>query len=235
MNDNSVNQVEQSDDDRLDRAMAQRLAKLGRLPVDISGLERRLRTEIGPGDIASAEPSRRMRIGSFSRYRAVAAAILVGAVIAAVVLISFIGPAYASSSQMAQVHEDIVSGRTPVIQVNSIEEASHTLSKDWSHSPGLPNVPNDHVMACCMKSVRNKKMACVLLKAEGVPITMAVANAADMRLPSSPSRTRGGITYHLQSTGRLNMVMTEHDGRWVCLIAELPADRLMDFADQLQF
>jgi hypothetical protein len=56
-----------------------------------------------------------------------------------------------------------------------------------------------------------------------------------MRLPSSPTRTRGGVTYHVQSSGRLNMVMTEWDDRWVCLIGEIPADRLMDIAEQLRF
>ena len=51
-------------------------------------------------------------------------------------------------------------------------------------------------MACCMKSVKNKKVACVLLKSEDVAVTMTVANAADMKLPRSPTVTRGGVTYH---------------------------------------
>jgi hypothetical protein len=31
------------------------------------------------------------------------------------------------------------------------------------------------------------------------------------------------------------MVMTERQGRWVCLIGELSAERLMDVVDQLRF
>jgi hypothetical protein len=46
---------------------------------------------------------------------------------------------------------------------------------------------------------------------------------------------RAGVTYHVQSSGRVNMVMTERQGRWVCLMGEAPIERLMDFAERLQF
>jgi hypothetical protein len=83
----------------------------------------------------------------------------------------------------------------------------------------------------CMKSVQNKKVACVLLKSEDVPVTLTVANAGDIRLPRSPTVTRAGVTYHIQSLGKLNMVMTKHRERWVCLIGEAPAERLMNMAE----
>ena len=90
-------------------------------------------------------------------------------------------------------------------------------------------------MACCLKNVKDKKVACVLLRSEGVPVTMVVANAGDMRSPKSSTVQRGGVTYHVQSSGVLNMVMTERHGRWVCMIGQVPADRLMDLASQLAF
>ena len=239
MNDNDrPDDVTGPEGDRRDRATAARLARLRGLPVDVSRLEQRLRAEIGPPPAAASSAGDldlRLRVGWLRPYRAAAAALLVAAVIAAALLATSSGPALASAGQMARVHEDLVSGRTPVIQVDSIEAASRALAADWPQSPNLPGMPREHVMACCMKSVRDKRMACVLLKAEGVPVTMAVARAADMRLPASPTRTRGGVTYHVQSVGRLNMVMAERQGRWVCLIAELPVERLMDFADQLRF
>ena len=88
-------------------------------------------------------------------------------------------------------------------------------------------------MACCMKSVKNKKVACVLLKNGGIPVTLTVANAADMRLPTSPTIQRGGITYHVQTEGALKMVMTERNDRWICLIGELSADKLIELATKL--
>ena len=121
------------------------------------------------------------------------------------------------------------------MQVDSIDEANKALAGQWPGGPTVPDAPQSHVMACCMKSVKDKKVACVLLKSEGEPVTMTVANAADMRLPKSPTVTRGGVTYHVQAAGDLNMVMTERRERWICLIGRLPAPRLMDLADQLQF
>jgi hypothetical protein len=142
---------------------------------------------------------------------------------------------------MATLHEELVSGRTPVMRVESVEQANQMLAAQWKSPPAVPGVPQDsasppaHVMACCMKSVKDKKVACVLLKREGVPVTMTVANSADMKLPDSPKVSRNGGDFHVQSSGNLHMVMTEKRGRWVCLIGELPAERLMDLASQLQF
>ena len=90
-------------------------------------------------------------------------------------------------------------------------------------------------MACCMKSVKSKKIACVLLRNENVPVTMTVANAADMRLPTSPTIQRDGVTYHVQSEGALNMVMAERHDRWICLIGELSPEQLVALAAKLRF
>lgn len=223
--------------DLVDRAIADRLAKLRTMPVDTSRLEASLRAVLPPPpQVTENVGTGRLRVGWFRPLRAVAASfVLLSAVVAIVLLTSSSGPALASPGEMARMHEDLVSGRVPVIQVDSIAEAGRALNEQWPDRPDLPNAPDSHVMACCMKSVKNKKVACVLLRSEGVPVTMTVARAADMRLPSSPTVVRGGMTYHVQATGELNMVMAERAGRWVCLIGNRPAERLMDLADQLQF
>ena len=74
-----------------------------------------------------------------------------------------------------------------------------------------------------------------LLKDDGVPVTMTVANASDMRTPKTPTATRNGVSYNVESVGALQMVMTQRNGRWICLIGELPALRLMELAEKLQF
>jgi hypothetical protein len=220
---------DQIQDDRMDRAVAERLSKLRTMPVDTSRLDRALRAQI-PAPTPSW--AARLRIGPL---RAVAAGIGILLIISVVLLTTATGPALASPTQMAQFHQDLVTGKTPVMQVDSIEAANQALNSQWPQSPQVPAVPAQHVMACCMKSVKDKKVACVLLKDAGVPITMTVANASDMRTPKSPTVIRGGVTYNVESVGALNMVMTERHGRWICLIGELPAERLMDVAAQLQF
>jgi hypothetical protein len=229
-------------DPRLDRAVERRLARLRTMPVDSSRLEKAILSQIPRPQLeepAEQQQRQRMRIGwltGLRPLRAVAASfLLLSAVVAAVLLFSSGGQALASPSQMAQMHEDLVSGRTPVMQVTSIEEANNVLSGQWPGGPSVPDAPQSHVMACCMKSIKDKKVACVLLRSEGEPVTMTVANAADMRLPKSDTVTHAGVTYHVQSSGSLNMVMTERNGRWVCLIGRLPAERLMNLASRLTF
>jgi hypothetical protein len=216
------------DESEQDRAIAARLAKLRSMPVDTGALDRKLEAVIGR--------SARKPAWFIARpFRAIAASAAILLIIAVALYSTSGGPALASATRMAQVHLDVVSGKTPVTQVNSIEEANRAISQQWAQSPELPGIPAMHGMACCMKSVKNKKVACVLFKSEGVPITMTVANAEDMKTPSCPEVKRNGVTFHVQSVDALSMVMTERDNRWVCLIAQLPADRLMDIAEKLEF
>src|SRR4029077_14554456 len=85
------------------------------------------------------------------------------------------GPVMASPDAMAQFHQDNISGRMPAIPVSSLAEAGSKLSVD------MPEMPAEHAMLCCMHSIKDRRMACVLLRSEGdVPVTLAVANADDL-------------------------------------------------------
>lgn len=218
--------------DPIDEAVARRLGKLRTMPVDTSKLDGRLLAAI----------PRRQNATIYHRLRrplaAVAASITVGVIIAATVLLSSSsGEVLASPAQMAQVHRDIVSNALPVTRVNSIEEASKVLSQQsGAQSPQLPEAPQAHVMACCMKSIRNKRIACVLMQDQaGTPITMTVARSSDMRMPHGRSLERNGVMYQAQAVGELNMVMTERAGRYVCLMSQLSQDQLVDLVTRLQF
>ena len=214
-------------EDRFDQAVAARLRKLGATPVDTTTLDRRLRQAI---------PRRRPMVLRLMRpLTAVAASITILAVLAATLLTTSSGEVLASPAQMAQVHQDIVANRIPVTRVNSIDEAGKVLSQQWPGTPNLPRPPESHVMACCMKSIKDKRVACVLLNNEGTPVTMTVAKSSDMRLPKGTVIAHNGVDYHVQSTSNLNMVSTERNGRWVCLIGETSSDRLMQIAERLQF
>ena len=228
---NSEAPYEGEADDSLDRAVSARLGKLRTTPVDLSNLEKAIKAQIPPVDRQSRWPVMPLR-----PLRAIAASlVLVSAIAAAILLNASSGPALAEATQMAQVHQEIVSGKIPVMQVSSIDAANRMLNQQSPGAPALPNVPDSHVMACCMKSVHNKKMACVLLKNEGVPVTLAVASASDMKLPSAPVQTRNGVAYRVQHVGNLSMVMTDRNGKWLCLIGQVDAARLMDIATQVQF
>jgi anti-sigma factor RsiW len=218
-------------DEWLDQATAARLAKLRSMPVDTSRLERLVEAQI-PRPAARAT----IRLSQWLRpFRAIAASLLIAGIIGALLFATSGGPAIASAADMAKFHDDLVSGRVAVTHVASVDAANKTLAAEWAQSPRIPNMPADHVMACCMGSVKNKKVACVLMEDSGGPISMTVANASDMQAPASPTVTRGGVTYHVQSVGQLHMVMTERNGRWICLIGKMSADRMMDLASSLEF
>lgn len=219
----------ESDNRPLDEATASRLAKLGNLLVDTSHLDRLIQARI-------PRPAAIRPVLWLGPQRIAIAACLMAAIGFAALLIGTSGgPVMASTAEMAQLHDDLVSGRIPTTQVNSVQAANGALAAQWAQSPQVPNIPQDHVMACCMRSMKNKKMACVLFKGEGEPVTMTVANASDMQMPASSTSVRNGIEYQVQSIGTLNMVMTQRNGRLICLIAKLPIDRLIDLSAGLEF
>jgi hypothetical protein len=121
------------------------------------------------------------------------------------------------------------------VEVSSIEAAAAALSQQWPKAPALPDMPDDHVMACCVHEMGRKKMACVSLTVDDVPITMAVADSADVKVPNGTTVIRDGVTWQVESSRGVNMAMTERGGRWVCLMGRLPTDRLIDLAAKLQF
>jgi hypothetical protein len=219
------------EDERWEQAVSGRLSKLRSMPVDTGRLAAVLQAQI-------PQPASRHKTLwlSLRSVRAIAASVLlVGALTAVVLLATMSRPALASPAQMARMHEDLVTGKTPAVQVDSIDAANKVLAGEHPQFPALPDVPADHVMACCMNSVKDKKVACLLMKREGVPVSLMVARSQDMRFPSSPVTVRNGVSYHVQASGKLNMVMAERHDRWVCLIGKLPAERLMDLAAQLEF
>lgn len=232
-------------DRNLDRATGERLSRLRTMPVDTSRLKRSLASIVPAPSVesSSAQPFR-LRLP-----RAVAAGFLALAItVVAIILSTTGGPVLASAAQMVAVHNDIVAGRVAVTRVDSIDAANRALAALSPRSPTLPAIasiastqqaqpPAAHVMACCMRSVKDKNLACVLLMRDGVPVTMSVAAADDMRSQTTGGERveRGGVTYHVQVVDHLTMVACERDGRWVCLIGELPAMELMDLSAGLRF
>jgi hypothetical protein len=200
------------------------------MPVDTSSLDLGLLAHV-----RRPAESRRSAGWWLRSWRAVAAVLLLAVMVAGLMLAAAGGPVLASPSLMAELHRDMVGQRVSAMQITSMAEASEALGCQWARGPDLPKVPEAHVQACCMRDVKNKKVACVLLESEGVLVTMTVAHASDMKMPSCPEVVRDGRIYHVQEKDGLSMVMTERQGRWVCLIAQLPAERLLRLVAGLTF
>jgi hypothetical protein len=140
-----------------------------------------------------------------------------------------------AAADLARVHREVVEGKG-VAPVTSVDEANRMIAAMAEGLVTVPGVPAAHVHACCMKSVKDKKVACVLLKNEGEePVTMTVAPADAMKSPRSPTVAVGGVTYHVEKVGDLTMVMTERHGRWVCLVSKAEQGKLIELAGKLIF
>jgi anti-sigma factor RsiW len=217
----------ENESQRLDNAVSHRLSKLRSVPVDTSRLDAAIRRRI-----PRREP---MVLRLFRPLNAVAASMLIVGLIAAILLSSSSGQVLASPAQMAQVHQDLIANRDSIMHVNSIDDAARVLAGSMNGSMRLPAPRNGQVMACCMKSIRDKKIACILLETDNKLVTLSVARGSDMRMPNAPSVERDGTKFFLQSYDSLNMVSANRQGHWVCLMGEIPTDRLVKLGAQLQF
>jgi hypothetical protein len=221
--------------ERLDRAVADRLAKLRTMPVDVSALRRAVEAATANAEPRAQRARFRLLKPFLTPMRAAAASLLIGGLIA-VLLVALSGrPVLASPDRMAELHQSLVSGDAHVRTVKSVAEANEFLATQNPGGPSVPGVPDEHVMACCIHAVGHKKVSCVSLVADGVPVSMAVADAADLKLPASETLTVDGVTYHVQSAQGVQMVMSARNGRWVCLMGKLPTERLVELAKSLRF
>jgi hypothetical protein len=211
----------------LDEATSRRLAKLGNIPFDTSKLKMEVETSIAglqPGQVG-----RRKR-----RFGLAVVAVIAVAVSATVALWPRNNAVLASPAILAQVHREVLSGATHSTPVTSYAAARTVLSAQWPDGPQIPRLSGDHVVACCVHQVGHKKMACLLLQADGVPCSFAIANARDVRINGGDPLKINGVTYHVQSAGSVNMVMATRDELWFCLMGELPITRLAEMAGSMR-
>jgi hypothetical protein len=215
----------------LDQATQARLGKLRSMPVDTTRL-----------DLAMERLLPRPREGAarilHMRPVKAAAAVIALVTMVGVVLWSLSGGAVlAAPDMMARFHQEMIDGKVQAIEVQDIAQANQALASQWEQTVQIPQVPDGHAMLCCMRTIKDKRVACVLLRDgnSGVPVTMAVAKAVDLRMPDTQSVVREGVKYHLQTSGDLHMVMTERDGRFFCLISELPTEDLIKLVQGITF
>jgi hypothetical protein len=217
----------------LDNATSKRLAKLRTAPVDTSQFLKAVETQIPR---THAHP-RHLLLTWLTPLRAAAASLLVLGLIATLVISSSSGPVLASAERLAEIHDEVLTaaGGNHVTRVDSIDAANAALAAEWPGAPLIPKLSEGQVTSCCIHTMGRKKTACVAFEFDGVPVTMAVAEGSAVKLPVGETLDIGGVIYHVQSHGGINMVMTERGGRWVCLMGKLPVSRLAELAGTLRF
>lgn len=214
-------------EERLDAAMSKRLAKLSTLPVDTSHLDRALRAEIGAPE-ARTNWSRRLK-----PITAVAASLILLVLLTMALLQN--QTAQASPEMMLQFHRDVVAGKVATMQVDSVTELNKAFEAFSAGGIKVDGMPASMKMECCVRDVANKRVACVLLKDGGGPVTLSIAESDAFKpLSSSPVMHRGE-KFYVQSSDGLTMVTVDRGTRRVCLIGEQPAEKLMTLTEGLHF
>ena len=212
--------------DAFDQALSQRLAQLSAMPVDTSRLDRALRAAIAP-----AAPVRRR--GIFRSFAAIAASLIFVILVGMAFLQN--RSAQAAPELMLQLHRDMVSGRIASMQVDSVDDVNRAFAAFGQAGVQMNAPPEMQLMACCLQDVGNKKVACILLKDQGTPVTLTVADLDAVRPPASPPIVHNGETFHMQTGADLNMITVDRGQHRICLIGPLPAEKLMALTDHLKF
>ena len=209
------------ENDSFDDAMTNRLSRLRSMPIDMSALQAAIFRQF-------PRQTHQIRRHWFNRPLRLAASVLLALGMSAALLIATLPrPVEASPQMLAEMHQQMQSEQSMATPVTSMDAAQTVLSRQWSSAPAMPTGDGHEVMACCVHQIGQKKAACVMLKVDNTLVTMAVAKASEVRMPATLTVVRDGVSYAVQSSGDLNMVMTERNGQWTCLMGQIPIDRLI--------
>lgn len=211
-----------------DDALAQRLAKLSQRPIDMSRLEGRVKAVVGPAPSTRHSPH-------WITPRRAAAGLLIAVPLIGLLLLLWSRPILASPAALSRIHDENVSGAPDAEVVDSMSAAERAIKRRWTHCPRLPELTSGKVMSCHVHESRCKRLSCLCIQIDGQTVTLAVAHPSDMRLPDAPFVSRDGIRYFVQSHGNTNIVIADRNGVWLCLIAALPSERLIETAAALRF
>lgn len=204
--------------DIVEQAIISRLRGLKQMPVDTQKLDASLTRQI--------PRPRAFWQRAWRPIAAVAASFLIIATVA-IALSAGSSEAHASPEIMAQIHRDIVSGKVATMDYKNVDEANKAIAAMIDGKLQIPVVPLTHLKSCCLKEVKDRKMACVLFEKDGVPVTISVAKASDFAGPDHGMK--------MSSASGVQMVMMERNGMWICMMAEMPADQLKTLAEQVKF
>lgn len=228
-----------NDDDNMDdaeRAIADRLAKLGRAPVDASGLKCRLDAKIDeeatkPRESGDASPrARRWRVPL-----AWAALVLIGVGVAAFLWLQPSDrPRTITPVELASIHEHYHEGGNSPTAVTSVGEANTVMAQKWAAAPRFPDVKGAVVEACCLYELPGCRVACLHLKSKEQNVTVVVGNARDLHLSGTEDVQLEGQTLAVGGAGSINVVSPPDPERFIALVSTLPRADLARLATSLR-
>jgi hypothetical protein len=221
--------MSESQDDKLDRAVSRRLARLRSHPVDLSGIESRLSAEI------PAWTARRFfswRVGVIALAAAAAGVFLM----LAVQFVLLGRPQGLSVTDLASIHAEVTSAESHAVPVENTAEINRALKVSWAGAPvvsevGLP------VHSCCVHVLGGRKLACIRLSLNGKPVTAAICRASDIQVADWPAMMHDGMPCRCCSMPDLkenfNAVATQRNGIVILMFGAQSRDELLNAINQI--
>jgi hypothetical protein len=214
---------DQDNQSPLDQATRKRLARLSTVPVDTTGLERKLAKLMQVQTQPDRTDSSQRRL-----WRAVSALAAVLAIAAAVTftLVGGSAPAVASPIELRQLHGDILAGRLDLTAVTTIEQANDEIKSQQRDTPQLPGFEHGWVQSCCLTGIQGKLVAVALLDYQGQPVTLVVARGRDFAHPMGQPITIDSHTFMTHELDGVQMVMAHEGDLWLCVMGDGSAEDL---------
>ncbi len=232
MNDNDDNI------DDAERAIAERLAKLGRMPVDASGLKSRLEAKIdeAANKIREAADAAIPRARRWRVPLACAALVLIGVGATAFLWLQTSDrPHILTPDELAIIHEHYHEGGKSLTAVTSVSEANAVMSKKWAAAPRFPEMEGTVVEACCLYELRDFRVACLHLKSQNQNVTVVVGNIRDLRLSDMEDVQLQGQKLAVGGAGLVNIVSPPDPERIIALVSNLPQADLVKLTASLHY
>jgi len=225
--------MDAGDQERLDKATSQRLHRLADMSVDPSRVEERLL-----GVLDRSKPRRPMRFPNMA-WRSVASVAAVVAVAVVIGVVTLSGPrALASPMALSRVHENVVAGLLPIIDVNDIPAARAQLQALAAGEPRPKGEYPLRVRCCCGQELNGEQLAFLRLQHGDSPLTIVLmrgyhvcAGHDDHAITDSHGRR---LIVHQENAG-VQATLTAGPDRWICVMGGISADELVSVASGLVF
>lgn len=221
-----------TNEDHFDTELRDRLAALGRRPVDTSKLREQLEARVAVESSSPRQPRR--FLPSWRPLLAAAAAVLL-LVATSLMLTTGSSVAVASPTQLAGLYRQVVAQSPTNRTVHSILAANRLIAGEAAHTPSLPHQVTGHVSSCCLLRLHGKPIAAVHLKCRGHSVSLMVAYSNAVTFPMGRIVRHAGHRFVVSKDDGLNMVMTHHDKRWLCVASDLSRQQLLDLAAAIRF
>ena len=219
--------------EQLDQATRDRLAKLESTPVDLSRLEKKLADEI-PRPQPATQPSHRAPSHGWMRLAA-AIVLMAGIAGASYFAIFGVGPqnAIAETMTVVELHNHLLDDPQEVYLANSIDQAQSLVDAQLAGEQPLPIIEGTRVESCCLVEGKFPLRAALVIKQPGGNATIIIAEGKDFAHKMSPIDHPSGVELQGHQHAGMPMVMRNVGDLWMCVMGDVDQVLLANIAAEL--